>query len=213
LFLFYCLYITASWTQELTLLPDPTNDSLALEYMDLFLGEFPCIHPNISGSRRILRFASVIANEGEEIALRNITPKINYKIDNFSNATLLAGTIDLPCLRDTECRGGGSRTYYTCTPPAVSSKCETVTARHTICHCIDITPLPQSSYLLYLNIANSTIELQFDITTMPRISRGGKARVATTMTVNVVIILLVACTPWCLWRERNSPKELQLKDE
>jgi len=198
---------------DLVLVPATTAESLALEYVNVFLGEFPCMNPNISGSRRLLRFASEISNPTNAVERRSAVPPLSYRILTLGGTTVLSGAVVLPCLRDTACSGGGDPTYYSCTPPAVSSGCETITARHTICHWVDITPLPQSSYRLYLEFESSSIDLPFSVPSLPRISRGGAARIAVAMASTVGFALCVIFIPWGMWRSRRSQTSSPPKDD
>lgn len=209
--LFVCLVSCVG--AEVALVRNTTANTLAIEYVSVFKGEFPCMHPNVSGTRRLLRFESEIFNPTRATQRFETVPPLSYRIATLANTTLMNGTVALPCLRDTFCQGGTSQTYYTCTPPAISPQCSTVTARHTICHWIDITLLPQDIYNLQLTFANSSIEMPFDVFSLPRIARGGAARIAVAMSTHIIIALAVIFVPWCLWHERDETPKASTKTD
>jgi hypothetical protein len=113
-------------------------DSLTLQEREVFTDEFPaCIPSNVSGSRRLLRFALSLSNTGPELV--DTLPPLQYSYGAAS------GTIQLACLRDTRCRGETTPRFYTCGALSVNCTCEL--SAHLPCQWIDVTDLPPSPLL------------------------------------------------------------------
>jgi hypothetical protein len=200
-------------------LSDSMEGGLQLMNIQIYKRQYPCFHQNLSGVRRLLTFELVLNNTGyEEHRVAGPTYPLNYAVMR-GNVQEIAGTIDVPSLRDTACYDNGTMKFYNghlkYPTAGLSPHCTFVLRAGQSCMWIDITALPVQSYDVVMSLSPllnplvppaGSVVLPVNLLTAPRLTFGGSSDAIWLSIVSSASILFLGLYP-CVRYEIRKPKK------
>lgn len=183
------------------------QDSLRFREMEVFAGEFPCIPSFDNGTRQLVSFAIALRNDGPndiKLAPYDSPLQVRWQLESPQSTIILNGTMNLSCIRDTNCDRTISRKFFVCHLGGLTANCDTYLNAHTECQWIDLTGYSLwAHYWLRLTlqpsltgvgadkIDNSTITLDF----VPRQLK----RINTASLTNSILFMIAFAFPNLLY--------------
>jgi hypothetical protein len=193
------LFFTSS---SALLLLDTTvfETTLHRELRWVYKGQFPCLHPNASGVRSLLKFDLQLNNPSSHELRLGEKPSIGFIITDNNSTVLRTGSIAVACVRDSRC-SVEPLISTVCTSSTISGLCNSTIPLSSECTLIDVTGIKTKQVNLLLQLQGNSVDSTIhnisgvEIKSLPIWKKTTTGNTVFTMIFIGVVVLLFSVVP------------------